>query len=109
MLKKICVLLVVLILSIITVNIAFALPSNNERSSLVPKEIVTDANIIRIKSIDKISTKVNKPGEKVGFKVKEDINIDNRTIIEKDSVFFKGKQITIEPDTEVILKINRDI
>jgi len=168
MLKKIGVLLVVLILSMLTINVAFALPSNNESSNLEPKEIVTDTNIIKITSIDKVSTKVNKLGEKVGFKVKEDVIVDNRTIIEKDckvfgtitklnkaaawkhdgnieitfsevmakdgtaipvegvlkaygkkpnffvqyslmGAFFKGKQISIKPGTEAILKINRTI
>ena len=88
MLKKIGVLLVVLILSMLTVNVAFALPSNIESSNLGPKERVTDTNIIKITSIDKVSTKANKLGEKVGFKVKEDVILDNRTIIEKDCKVF---------------------
>ena len=168
MLKKISILLVVLILSMVTLNVAFALPLNNEGTSVATQEVGCDTDVITIMSIDKISTKENKLGEKVAFKVKENFILDNRTIIEKDSkvfgtitklnkaaawkhdgnieitfsevmakdgtaipvegvlkaygkkpnffvqyslmgAFFKGKQISIEPGTEAILKINRTI
>lgn len=168
MLKKLSVLLVVLILSMFTINVAFALPAKNEGANVAANEMVFDKNIIKVVSIDKISTKENKLGERVAFKVKDDVIIDNRTIIAKDSkvfgtitklnkaaawkhdgnieitfsevmakdgriipvegvlkaygkkpnffvqyslmgVFFKGKQIPVEPGTEVVLKSSEDM
>ena len=59
MLKKLSVLLVVLILSMFTINVAFALPAKNEGANVAANEMVFDKNIIKVVSIDKINTKEN--------------------------------------------------
>lgn len=85
MLKKVSMLIVVLVISILAANVAFALPATDKNSDSVKNPATTHDTVIKIKSVDKISTKVNKQGDKVHFTVAEDLRSGNQIIIQKNS------------------------
>lgn len=64
MLKK-AFLLVVLILSMLLLMLFKESLAKNEGANVAANEMVFDKNIIKVVSIDKISTKENKLGERV--------------------------------------------
>lgn len=85
MFKKISILTIVLAISILAANVAFALPMTDKESDSVKNPVTAQDTVIKIKSVDKISTKVNKQGDKVHFTVTEDLLSGNQTIIPKNS------------------------
>lgn len=85
MLKKISMLTVVLAISLLVANVAFALPVTEKSSDSDKNPVITNDTLIKIKSVDKISTKVNKQGDKVHFTVADDLIRGHQTIIQKNS------------------------
>lgn len=85
MLKKIYTMVILLVISLLAANVAFALPVTGESSDLGEKPVIVQDTLLKIRSVDKISTKANKQGEKVHFSVADDLISGNRTIIQKNS------------------------
>lgn len=85
MLKKIYTMVIVLVLSLLAANVAFASPVAGESSDSGKNPAVARDTLIKIKSVDKISTKANKQGDKVHFTVADDLISGNKTIIQKNS------------------------
>lgn len=85
MFKKISILTMVLVISILAANVAFASPVADKGSDSVENPVTTHDMVIKIKSVDKISTKVNKQGDQVHFIVAEDLLSGNQIIIPKNS------------------------
>lgn len=85
MLKKMYMMVIVLVISLLAANVAVASPVADKNSDAGKSPAVAQDTLIKIKSVDKISTKANKQGDIVHFTVVDGLICGNRTIIPKNS------------------------